>query len=94
MSTNRLAYHVEQTSISLGHLITGDNFWPVVVSRMNSWTTLHKNNIPASCHHLKQVLDAMDMEKQGKHNYAKELSVPPLATFVRPSGQTYGMTHL
>ena len=94
MLTNRLANHVEQTPSSLGHLISGNDSWPVVVSRMNSWRTLYKNNVPSSCRHLQQVLDAMDMEEQGKHNYAKELSIPPLVMLVRPSRQTYGMTHL
>ena len=94
MLTNRQAYHATRTPSSLGHLIDGDDSWKDVAWKMNSWTTSRRNNECVSCPHLQQVLETMNTEKQGEHNYAKALLVPPLATFVRPSGRTYGGTRL
>ena len=94
MSTNRKEYLVERTPSSLGHLIDGADSLTIVASKMNSWMDLQKNNVHASCPHLWQVLEGMNTAKQTKHNYARELSVPPLSMFVWPFGRTFGMTHL
>jgi hypothetical protein len=94
LSTNRKEYRVERTPSSLGRLIDGADLLKDVVSKTNSWINLRKKNEHVSCPHLRQVLEGMSTAKQTRHSYAKELSVPPLATFVRPSGRTFGMTHL
>lgn len=94
MKTNREEYQVIRTPSSLGHLIGGDDSWKDVVSKMNSWMALQESREPVSCPHLQQVLESISMERQTRDNFAKELSVPPLATFVRPSGRTFVTTHL
>ena len=82
MSTNWKEYRVEQTPSSLGYLIDGADSLTVVVSKTNSWITLRKKNKHVSCPHLRQVLEGINTGKQPKHDYEKELSVPPLDKFV------------
>ena len=79
---------------NLGDLIDGNDSWRTLAVLMNSLLTLSKKKESHSSAHLQDLLDEMSLAQQISLTFDTGRSVPPLATYVRPSGRTFGTTHL
>ena len=84
----------EHPQSNLGYLIDGNYSWQVADMKMNGWKAMKKQNLLPSSQHLRQLFAEINSVPQANCNYEEELSLPPLATYVRPSGRTYGATLL
>ena len=84
----------ERATSNLGALIAGDLSWTKLVTRTNGLMAIHQRNESPSCPHLQRLLAEMNLASQTRCAYEEELSLPLLATFVRPTGRTFGTTPL
>ena len=77
---------------NLGALIDSEDSLQQLVSKMNSLRDLTKKKKSASSECLQKVYDEMNMAKQTNFNYDTAQLSPPLHTYVRCSGRSFGVT--
>ncbi|MCH2242754.1 MAG: hypothetical protein MK041_12705 [Aquabacterium sp.] len=82
----------EQKPSNLGALIDGEDSWKVVTSKMNSLRNFQEKKRSAYLEHLQQVYDKMNLVNKTKHNWDTAQLNPPLQTYVRSSGRSFGGT--
>ena len=78
----------------LGVLLDGVDSWEEWESIMISLTDGPSSPRYASCAHLQPAFDEISMGRERKNSWEEARLVPPLRTFVRPFGRTFGVTPL
>ena len=92
MLPHRKASPQEHKPSKLGVLIDGEDSWKAVASKMNSLQNFQEKKRSAYSEPLQQVYDEMNLVKSIKNNWDTAQLNPPLRTFVRSSGRSFGGT--
>ena len=94
LSTATTEIPPQPTRSKVGALIDGNVSWKELVSLTNSYRTFDRQPESVSSVLSPQVLEEMNMAQETNLNFATAQSAPRLATYVRPSGRTFGTTPL
>ena len=80
------------TKSNLGSLINGNSTWNDVKSKVHSWTTSPTTNESASSPALQALYDEISLDQQKSQFWLDAPLRPPLTTYARPLGRTFGQT--
>ena len=86
----RQALPTNPTRSKMGTLISGSDTLKDVVLKTTSWTSLAGKKNSSSCPDLEQLLEEISTVRQENKNFLAKQFEPPLATYVRPLGKTFG----
>ena len=89
---SKMALPPKPTRSKMGTLISGKSTLRDVALLTSSWMDLVKKKNCCSCPDTQRLLDEICMVEQGKQNFLAKQFEPPLATYVRPFGKTFGQT--
>ena len=89
-SINKMVLPNKPTRSKMGTLISGESTLRDVASMTSLWINMIKTKSSSSCPVTQQLLEEISMAQQKSRNSLEKQFEPPLATYVRPFGKTFG----
>ena len=93
-SINKMALPTKPIYSKIGTLVSGKHTLKDVVSMTSFWIDSVKKTKSSSCQATQQLFEEILMVQQESQNFSAKQFEPPLATYVRPLGRTFGPTQL